>query len=82
MKPTILIVDDEPAIRESLAYALERDGFRAAQAGSLKKARAASRAPSRGDPRSLGGDMPRFASGVPEVPFAGLEGAALSELRD
>jgi len=35
---TILIVDDEPAIRESLAYALERDGFKAFQACALKEA--------------------------------------------
>jgi DNA-binding response OmpR family regulator len=36
----ILIVDDEPAIRESLAFALTRDGFAIAEAGSLKQAAA------------------------------------------
>src|SRR5436190_787784 len=36
----ILIVDDEPAIRESLAFALRRDGFAIAEAGSLKEAQA------------------------------------------
>ena len=34
----ILIVDDEPAIRESLAFALRRDGFAIAEAGSLREA--------------------------------------------
>lgn len=37
---TILLVDDEPAIRESLAFALERDGFQIAQAGTLREAQA------------------------------------------
>ena len=37
----ILIVDDEPAIRESLAFALRRDGFAIAEAGSLREAAAA-----------------------------------------
>jgi DNA-binding response OmpR family regulator len=36
----ILIVDDEPAIRESLAFALQREGFAIAEAGTLKEARA------------------------------------------
>jgi len=36
----ILIVDDEPAIRESLAFALTRDGFSIAEASSLRDARA------------------------------------------
>jgi DNA-binding response OmpR family regulator len=36
----ILIVDDEPAIRESLAFALQREGFVIAEAGTLKEARA------------------------------------------
>ncbi len=40
----ILVVDDEPAIRESLAFALEREGFAIAVAASLKEARAASAA--------------------------------------
>jgi DNA-binding response OmpR family regulator len=37
----VLIVDDEPAIRESLAFALKRDGFAIAEAATLKEARAA-----------------------------------------
>jgi DNA-binding response OmpR family regulator len=37
---SILIVDDEPAIRESLAFALQREGFAIAEAGTLKEARA------------------------------------------
>jgi two-component system catabolic regulation response regulator CreB len=37
----VLIIDDEPAIRESLAFALKRDGFGVAEAASLKEARAA-----------------------------------------
>ena len=37
----VLVVDDEPAIRESLAFALEREGFSIAVAASLKEARAA-----------------------------------------
>jgi len=36
--PTILVVDDEPGIRESLVYALERDGFQSLEAGTLKEA--------------------------------------------
>jgi DNA-binding response OmpR family regulator len=36
----VLIVDDEPAIRESLAFALQREGFVIAEAGTLKEARA------------------------------------------
>jgi len=35
----ILLVDDEPAIRESLVFALERDGFETREAGSLREAR-------------------------------------------
>ena len=38
--PLILVVDDEPAIRESLAFALKRDGFAIDEAGSLKEAEA------------------------------------------
>ncbi len=34
----ILIVDDEPAIRESVAYALERDGFETVEAATLGEA--------------------------------------------
>ncbi|HZR08189.1 MAG TPA: response regulator transcription factor [Myxococcales bacterium] len=37
--PAILLVDDEPAIRESLAFALRRDGFEVSEAGSLREAR-------------------------------------------
>jgi two-component system catabolic regulation response regulator CreB len=37
----ILLIDDEPAITESLAYALERGGFSAQSAGSLAEADAA-----------------------------------------
>jgi DNA-binding response OmpR family regulator len=36
--PLVLLVDDEPAIRESLAFALKRDGFAIAEAGSLREA--------------------------------------------
>ena len=36
----ILIVDDEPAIRESLAFALQRDGFAIEEAASLREAKA------------------------------------------
>ncbi len=36
--PTILLVDDEPAIRESLGYALGRDGFKCVEAGTLGEA--------------------------------------------
>jgi DNA-binding response OmpR family regulator len=39
--PQVLVVDDEPAIRESLAFALRRDGFAIAEAGSLREANAA-----------------------------------------
>ncbi len=35
---SVLIVDDEPAIRESLAFALKRDGFQVAEAASLREA--------------------------------------------
>ncbi|HUJ27862.1 MAG TPA: response regulator transcription factor [Myxococcales bacterium] len=35
----VLIVDDEPAIRESLAFALKRDGFEVREASTLKAAR-------------------------------------------
>jgi len=35
----LLIVDDEPAIRESLAFALKRDGFEVIEAATLKDAR-------------------------------------------
>src|ERR1700690_4340757 len=35
MRHRILVVEDEPAIPESVAYALERDGFEATIAGSL-----------------------------------------------
>ncbi|NUP08473.1 MAG: response regulator transcription factor [Polyangiaceae bacterium] len=38
--PRILIVEDEPAIAESLAYALRRDGFDIAQAPTVRQARA------------------------------------------
>jgi two-component system, OmpR family, response regulator RegX3 len=34
----VLVVDDEPAIRESLAFALRRDGFGIAEAGTLREA--------------------------------------------
>ncbi len=33
-RPTVLVVEDEPAQREVLAYNLEAEGFRAAQAGT------------------------------------------------
>jgi DNA-binding response OmpR family regulator len=36
--PLVLLVDDEPAIRESLAFALRRDGFAIAEAVSLREA--------------------------------------------
>lgn len=39
--PIILLVDDEPAITESLAYAFERGGFVARAAASLSEAEAA-----------------------------------------
>jgi len=35
----ILLVEDEPAIRESLAFALRRDGFEVSEAASLREAR-------------------------------------------
>jgi len=38
-QPIVLIVDDEPAIRESLHFALSRGGFDTRQAGSLAEAR-------------------------------------------
>src|SRR5205807_4632266 len=38
--PLVLLVDDEPAIRESLAFALKRDGFAIAEAASLREAEA------------------------------------------
>lgn len=39
MRHRILVVEDEPAIRESVAYALERDGFEPIAAASLSAAR-------------------------------------------
>ncbi|GAC1347951.1 MAG: response regulator transcription factor [Myxococcales bacterium] len=39
--PQVLVVDDEPAIRESRAFALRRDGFAIAEAGSLRTAEGA-----------------------------------------
>ena len=36
--PIVLVVDDEPAIRESLAFALRRDGFGIAEAATLRDA--------------------------------------------
>lgn len=41
MSPRILIVEDEPAISESLAYALKRDGFEVVFAPTLREAREA-----------------------------------------
>jgi DNA-binding response OmpR family regulator len=38
MRHRILVVEDEPAIAESVAYALERDGFDATIAGGLTEA--------------------------------------------
>src|ERR1700736_2765202 len=35
----ILLVDDEPAIRESLAFALRRDGFEVEEASTRREAR-------------------------------------------
>lgn len=35
----ILVIDDEPAIRESLVFALERDGFAASECATLARAR-------------------------------------------
>jgi two-component system catabolic regulation response regulator CreB len=37
--PAILLVDDEPAIRESLAFALRRDGFEVSEAATLRQAK-------------------------------------------
>ncbi len=45
--PHILVVDDEPAIRESLIYALGREGFEVGGAGSLREAA----------PRAAGADL-------------------------
>jgi DNA-binding response OmpR family regulator len=39
VRHSILVVEDEPAIAESLAYALERDGFEALVAGTVGEAR-------------------------------------------
>ncbi len=39
MRHRILVVEDEPAIAESVVYALERDGFDATSAGCLSEAR-------------------------------------------
>ena len=36
--PVVLVVDDEPAIRESLAFALRRDGFGIEEAAALREA--------------------------------------------
>ncbi len=36
--PVVLVVDDEPAIRESLAFALRRDGFAIEEAAALRDA--------------------------------------------
>jgi DNA-binding response OmpR family regulator len=38
MRHRILVVEDEPAIAESVAYALERDGFEAVVAGRIAEA--------------------------------------------
>lgn len=40
MRHRILVVEDEPAIAESVAYALDRDGFEATIAGTLRAATA------------------------------------------
>jgi two-component system catabolic regulation response regulator CreB len=40
MTARILVVEDEPAIAESVAYALKRDGFSVTQAGTLAEAEA------------------------------------------
>jgi len=40
MTARILVVEDEPAIAESVAYALRRDGFAVSQAGTLAEAEA------------------------------------------
>ena len=37
--PRVLVIDDEPAIRESLAFALSRGGFQIDEAGTLREAR-------------------------------------------
>jgi DNA-binding response OmpR family regulator len=39
MRHRVLVVEDEPAIAESVAYALERDGFEAVIAATLAEAR-------------------------------------------
>ena len=39
MRQRVLVVEDEPAIAESVAYALDRDGFGATIAGTLARAR-------------------------------------------
>ena len=41
MSHRVLVIDDEPAIRESLAFALRRDGFAITEAATLKEARSA-----------------------------------------
>jgi DNA-binding response OmpR family regulator len=43
--PLVLLVDDEPAIRESLAFALRRDGFAIDEAATLREAEARSAGP-------------------------------------
>jgi two-component system response regulator RegX3 len=45
--PVVLVIDDEPAIRESLAFALRRDGFGIAEAATLRDA----------EQRSAGADL-------------------------
>ena len=40
MMTRVLVIDDEPAIRESLAFALKREGFAIDEAGTLREARA------------------------------------------
>jgi len=37
---TVLVIDDEPAIRESLGFALQREGFAIEEAANLREARA------------------------------------------
>jgi len=41
MFPLVLVVDDEPAIRESLAFALRREGLEVREAATLEAARGA-----------------------------------------